>query len=216
MASPAQILANRENAQRSSGPRTTEGKQAASRNSTRHGLTGTQIVIPGEDASAYQEPLEGIRALTSRQMRPNAFLWSRSPPMRGGSCAHSESKPLFSPNLRRRRRSRRCRRPRFPREAQRTGANAPLRRRRAKRLYKAMAQLSKLQKERAIAEHESEESEIGFVSYRDPRVEVIASQPAPTNAPEDFEASQISTSVKSSKLGIRLPVNGVLIGIDAP
>src|SRR6476660_8829738 len=61
MASPAQILANRENAQRSSGPRTTEGKQAASRNSTRHGLTGTQIVIPGEDASAYQELLEGIR-----------------------------------------------------------------------------------------------------------------------------------------------------------
>ena len=48
MASPAQILANRENAQRSSGPKTVEGKQAAGRNSLRHGLTGAQIVIPGE------------------------------------------------------------------------------------------------------------------------------------------------------------------------
>src|SRR4051812_38627845 len=60
MASPAQILANRENAKRSSGPRTREGKEAASRNSVRHGLTGTQIVIPGEDASAYEELREGM------------------------------------------------------------------------------------------------------------------------------------------------------------
>jgi hypothetical protein len=55
MASPAQILANRDNAKLSTGPVTAEGKLAASRNSTRHGLTGTQIVIPGEDAAAYEE-----------------------------------------------------------------------------------------------------------------------------------------------------------------
>src|SRR6478672_5135089 len=60
MASPAQILANRSNAQRSTGPKTQEGKQASSRNATRHGLTGTQIVIPGEDTAAYEELREGL------------------------------------------------------------------------------------------------------------------------------------------------------------
>jgi hypothetical protein len=60
MASTAQILANRDNAQLSTGPRTLEGKQASSRNSTRHGLTGTQIVMPGEDASAYEELRQGL------------------------------------------------------------------------------------------------------------------------------------------------------------
>ena len=61
MASPAQILANRGNAQLSTGPKTPEGKHAAGRNATRHGLTGTQIVIPGEDAAAYEELREGMR-----------------------------------------------------------------------------------------------------------------------------------------------------------
>jgi hypothetical protein len=55
MATPAQILANRDNATLSTGPITAEGKLASSRNSTRHGLTGTQIVMPGEDAAAYEE-----------------------------------------------------------------------------------------------------------------------------------------------------------------
>jgi hypothetical protein len=55
MATPAQVLANRDNAKLSTGPITAEGKLAASRNSTRHGLTGTQIVMPGEDAAAYEE-----------------------------------------------------------------------------------------------------------------------------------------------------------------
>lgn len=60
MASPAQVLANRENAQHSSGPKTQEGKQASSRNSVRHGLTGTQIIMPGEDAAAYEELRHGL------------------------------------------------------------------------------------------------------------------------------------------------------------
>jgi hypothetical protein len=60
MASPAQILANRENAQRSTGPKTTAGKQAASGNALRHGLTGAQIVIPGEDLTAYEALRQGL------------------------------------------------------------------------------------------------------------------------------------------------------------
>jgi hypothetical protein len=60
MASPAQILANRENAQLSSGPTTQNGKTASSRNATRHGLTSTQIVMPGEDAAAYEDLRRGF------------------------------------------------------------------------------------------------------------------------------------------------------------
>ena len=54
MASPAQILANRQNSNLSSGPKTREGKEASSRNATRHGLTGKQIVIAGEDPAEYE------------------------------------------------------------------------------------------------------------------------------------------------------------------
>jgi hypothetical protein len=60
MASPAQILANRSNAQLSTGPKTEEGKRSSSRNSTRHGLAGSQIVIPGEDPAAYEELRKGM------------------------------------------------------------------------------------------------------------------------------------------------------------
>ena len=44
---------NRENARRSTGPRTPEGKKRASLNAMRHGLTGQTIVSPGQDLSAY-------------------------------------------------------------------------------------------------------------------------------------------------------------------
>ena len=48
-ATPAQRAANRLNAQRSTGPKSVEGKEAARRNSLKHGLTGGGVVIPGED-----------------------------------------------------------------------------------------------------------------------------------------------------------------------
>ena len=44
---------NRENARRSTGPRTPDGKKRASLNAMRHGLTGQTIVSPGQDLSAY-------------------------------------------------------------------------------------------------------------------------------------------------------------------
>ena len=45
---------NRENARRSTGPRTEIGKKRSSLNSLRHGLTGQTIVLPSEDLAAYQ------------------------------------------------------------------------------------------------------------------------------------------------------------------
>jgi hypothetical protein len=53
MPSPTQLAANRRNAAKSTGPKTAEGKAAASRNALRHGLTARQIVCYGERESVY-------------------------------------------------------------------------------------------------------------------------------------------------------------------
>jgi hypothetical protein len=55
MPSAAQVLANRENSLRSTGPVTAAGKAVSSRNSFRHGLTSKQIVLPGEDPAQYDD-----------------------------------------------------------------------------------------------------------------------------------------------------------------
>ena len=49
--SQARIIANRQNAQRSSGPRTEEGKEQSRRNALKHGLTGAGVVLPEADAT---------------------------------------------------------------------------------------------------------------------------------------------------------------------
>ena len=53
MASPAQITANRANAQKSTGPRSVEGKSASRFNALKHGIDAASIVIPGEDPADY-------------------------------------------------------------------------------------------------------------------------------------------------------------------
>lgn len=53
MSTQAQILANRQNAQHSTGPTTQEGKAASSNNHFQHGLTGAFTVLPFEDQQAY-------------------------------------------------------------------------------------------------------------------------------------------------------------------
>jgi len=53
MASEAQILANRCNAQKSTGPRTPEGKAAISQNAVKHGLTAGQDVISSESQAEF-------------------------------------------------------------------------------------------------------------------------------------------------------------------
>jgi len=54
MTTPAQIQANRMNAQKSTGPRTTEGKAAASQNALKHGLWAQNPIIQGEDPGQFE------------------------------------------------------------------------------------------------------------------------------------------------------------------
>jgi hypothetical protein len=53
MASPAQIAANIRNAQRSTGPRTDEGKRNSNQNSRTHGLRSQQPLHPTEDPAEF-------------------------------------------------------------------------------------------------------------------------------------------------------------------
>ena len=54
MASEAQVKANRENAQLSTGPKTKTGKAKSSLNAVKTGLTGRTVLLAGDDAEAYQ------------------------------------------------------------------------------------------------------------------------------------------------------------------
>jgi hypothetical protein len=54
MSSAAQIEANRNNAQLSTGPRTQEGQQRSSLNATKHGFCGQKLVVQAEEKEAYE------------------------------------------------------------------------------------------------------------------------------------------------------------------
>ena len=54
MSSQRQIDANRQNAQKSSGPTTPEGRERSSRNSTKHGFTGQSLILSPEEADLYK------------------------------------------------------------------------------------------------------------------------------------------------------------------
>jgi len=65
MASEEQIAANRRNAQKSTGPRTEEGKAASSRNAIRHGLASAQLILfdeRPEDFEAFYDDLRTAHA----------------------------------------------------------------------------------------------------------------------------------------------------------
>jgi hypothetical protein len=54
MPTPAQIAANQKNAQLSTGPTSPEGKAKSSLNAVKTGLTGRTVLLPGDDAAAYE------------------------------------------------------------------------------------------------------------------------------------------------------------------
>ncbi|MGH9583495.1 MAG: hypothetical protein ACRD4O_11215, partial [Bryobacteraceae bacterium] len=62
MATEAQIAANRENSQHSTGPKTEEGKASSCKNNTRWGFRGKFIVLPSESQEEFDILLERLRA----------------------------------------------------------------------------------------------------------------------------------------------------------
>jgi hypothetical protein len=66
MATAAQVLANRANSSRSTGPLTQTGKERSSLNAFKHGLTSSKIVLPGEDPAEY----DAFRADILEQYQP--------------------------------------------------------------------------------------------------------------------------------------------------
>ncbi len=66
MATRRQIEANRQNAQKSTGPRTRTGKAAAKLNSLKHGLLAEQPVLSDEDGAAF----EALRRELTTQFDP--------------------------------------------------------------------------------------------------------------------------------------------------
>ncbi len=59
--SERRLAANRANAQLSTGPRTPEGKAKSGLNAVKTGLTGRTVLLPSEDAEAYETHLENYR-----------------------------------------------------------------------------------------------------------------------------------------------------------
>ncbi len=70
MATEAQVEANRANAQKSTGPRTPEGKAKVAQNAIKHGLFARETVIRGED----EDEFEMFRLLLLRQLTPDSPL----------------------------------------------------------------------------------------------------------------------------------------------
>jgi hypothetical protein len=62
MASKAQVTANRENARKSTGPRTAEGKAVVSKNAVKYGLFAKEVIIFGEDPADYDALHDAILA----------------------------------------------------------------------------------------------------------------------------------------------------------
>jgi hypothetical protein len=54
MSTQKQIKANRKNAQKSTGPKTDEGKAAVSKNAVKHGLFAAEAVVTSEDPAEYE------------------------------------------------------------------------------------------------------------------------------------------------------------------
>ena len=62
MATEAQIKANQENAQKSTGPTSVEGKKKSSLNAVTHGIFSNIAILPGEDEAFIQKLREDILA----------------------------------------------------------------------------------------------------------------------------------------------------------
>jgi hypothetical protein len=74
MASERQIAANRENALKSTGPVTQEGRTISSLNSCRHGLLARTVVLDGESTERFQDLLTSLTEELQPESRIETIL----------------------------------------------------------------------------------------------------------------------------------------------
>jgi hypothetical protein len=77
MSTPAQLAANRANAQLSTGPKTDEGKQAIALNNFRHGLAGAFHFVAWEKPAEYDNLLSGLHSEHNPQAVTEQILVER-------------------------------------------------------------------------------------------------------------------------------------------
>ncbi len=77
MASEKQDRANRLNAQKSTGPKTPQGRAAVRLNVAKHGILSKDSLLPGEDEAAFLELAERPRAELRRAGELEALLVER-------------------------------------------------------------------------------------------------------------------------------------------
>ena len=77
MATEKQIIANQQNAKRSTGPRTESGKRRSRRNAVHHGLTAETVIDSLEDAADYRAFERAIKSDYSPQTAIEGRLVSR-------------------------------------------------------------------------------------------------------------------------------------------
>jgi hypothetical protein len=95
--SAPQLAANRANSQLSTGPQTSEGKAKSSLNAVKTALTGRTVLLPTDDAQAYQEHIadffKELRPLSAREcalvqsLADNAWRLDRIPALEMGLYA---------------------------------------------------------------------------------------------------------------------------------
>ena len=73
MTSEKQVQANRQNALKSTGPKTPEGKDVVRLNAVKHGLLSQDILLPNEDKAAFEELSERL----SEELQPRGELKSQ-------------------------------------------------------------------------------------------------------------------------------------------
>ena len=74
MASPAQIIANRQNAALSTGPTTPAGKEVSSKNATRHNLTGVFTPLAHENRADFEQIAARLRDEFNPEGENETFL----------------------------------------------------------------------------------------------------------------------------------------------
>jgi hypothetical protein len=77
MTTEAQIKANQENAKKSTGPTSIEGKKRSSMNAVTHGILSSVTALPGEDQDVLDHLREGVLATYRPQDTMEQFLVDR-------------------------------------------------------------------------------------------------------------------------------------------